>query len=111
MSKSEVTTALTPEEAVAKMVPLLTNGGAKVLAATSTAVTGEVVTKKSASCLVTLILLLLMILPGILYMIWGGKTISEPFSITLAAGPSGTVVTAAGQGRGEKAAQYAISQL
>jgi hypothetical protein len=111
ISDSQVLTPLTPDEAVARMVPLLTAGGAKVHAATSAAITGEVVTKVSASCLVAFVLLLIMILPGILYMIWGGKTISEPYSITLLPGPGGTTVTAAGQGRGAKAAQYAISNL
>ena len=108
---SQTVTQLTPEQAVAKMVPLLTNGGAKVHSATPSSITGEVVTKQSASCLVTLILLLLMILPGILYLIWGGKTITEPFSITLTEGPDGTTLIAAGQGRGEKAAKYAIANV
>lgn len=93
------------------MVPLLTGGGAKVHNASSSAITGEVETKKGPSCLVTLILLLIMILPGILYMIWGGSKITESFSITLAETERGTVATASGQGRGLKAAEYAISKL
>lgn len=106
-----VVTQLPPDEAVARMVSALTSGGAMISSATSSGIIGSVETKRSASCLVTLLLLLIMILPGILYMIWGGKTIVDPFSITLVPGPGGTVVTAAGQGRGAKAADYAVSQL
>lgn len=108
---SERVVHLSPEQAVAQMVPLLTNGGAKVHNATPQSITGEVVTKRAPSCLVTLILLCIMILPGVLYMIWGGSTVVEPFSITLVPGEGGTTLLAAGQGRGMKAAEYAIGNV
>lgn len=111
MAGTLVTTTLSPSDAVALMVPALSSGGARIISASPATITGEVETKKPASCLVAVILLLIMILPGILYMIWGGKTIVEPFSITLTSGPDGTTAVAAGQGRGLKAAEYAISLL
>lgn len=111
MSKSEVVTSLSPDEAVARLVPLLTSGGAKVHSATSAAITGDVSTKQHASCLITLLLMCLMILPGLLYMILAGKTLVEPFSISIIPEPAGTRLVAAGQGRGEKAAQAAIGKM
>lgn len=107
----QVTTELSPEAAVAQMVPLLTNGGATVNSATPSALTGEVVTRKGPDAFIAIVLLLLLLIPGVLYILFGSKTIAEPFSITLVPGPGGTTLTAAGQGRGQKAAEYAVTSL
>lgn len=111
MAKSQVVTQLAPDEAVARLVPQLTKSGATIHSSSSQAITGEVVWKKRPSMVIAIVLLLLIILPGILYLIFGSKTIHDPFSITLSPAEGGTTVTAAGQGEGEKAAKKALAKL
>jgi hypothetical protein len=86
-------------------------GGATVISQTERSITGEVRVRKNPSCLIACLLLLLLVVPGIVYLIVAGKDIVEPFSIQLIPEGHGTRAHPAGRGYGMSAAVQAVANL
>jgi hypothetical protein len=111
MQESKVT-SLEPGEAVQYLISKLTGRGASVTAMSGYTVVGNVSKKELANPIIGLLLLLVFILPGLLWFMFGGKTKVDPFSIMLAPNVSGgSWVSYTGKGRGLKAARRAVQQL
>jgi hypothetical protein len=104
-------TSLPPDQAAAYLTQLLTMHGATVHSQTERSITGEVRIRKNPSCLVATLLFLLLVVPGIIYVIVAGKDIQDPFSVQLIPQGQGTLAHAAGRGHGLDAALRAIGRL
>jgi hypothetical protein len=107
-----LTTDLEPAEAVQFLIGRLTTIGANITATSGNTITGNVTKKELANPIIGFLLLLLMILPGLLWFMFGGRTKIDPFSISLAPRvEGGSWLSYNGTGRGLKAARRAVAQL
>jgi hypothetical protein len=104
-------TSLAPDQAAAYLTQVLTMHGATVLTQTERSITGEMRIRKNPSCLVATLLFLLLVVPGIVYLIVAGKDIQDPYSIQLIPEGHGTRAHPAGRGHGLNAALRATEQL
>jgi hypothetical protein len=104
-------TPLPPDQAAAYLTQVLTMHGATVLTQTERSITGEMRIRRNPSCLVASLLFLLLVVPGIVYLVVAGKDIQDPFSIQLIPEGQGTRAHAAGRGHGLNAALRAIQRL
>jgi hypothetical protein len=104
-------TSLAPDQAAAYLTQVLTMGGATVLSQSERAITGEMRIRRNPSCLVATLLFLLLVVPGIVYLVVAGKDTQDPFSIQLIPEGHGTRAHAAGRAHGLNAALRAVEQL
>lgn len=103
-------TSLPPDQAAGFLVQTLTASGAQVMSQTPQSITGLMHITKRPSCIVATLLLLLVI-PGIIYLVIAGKDINDPYSVQIIPEGQGSRVHASGQGRGLEVALKAIDRL
>ena len=104
-------TALPPDQAIAFLIQTLTASGAQVVSQSDRSLTGVMHIRRRASCLVATILLLLLVVPGIIYLAVAGKDIDDPYSIQIIAEGQGSMIHPAGQGYGLEVAVAAMARL
>lgn len=104
-------TTLDQVEVSQRLAMLMASRGAVVNAQGPTGVTGYFSVYQSPSLVLGLILLVFCFLPGVLYLLLGGSTVNEPFSVTFTPVEGGTAVAFSGQGKGLTVAIWAITQL
>jgi len=104
-------TSLPPDQAIAFLIQTLTASGAQVVSQSDRSLTGVMHIRRRPSCLVATILLLLLIVPGIIYLVLAGKDIEDPYSIQILPEGQGSMVHPAGQGYGLDVAMASIARL
>jgi len=104
-------TPLPPDQAIAFLIQTLTASGAQVVSQSGSSLTGVMHIRRRPSCLVATILLILLIVPGIIYLTLAGKDIEDPYSIQVIPQGQGSMIHPAGQGYGLDVAVAAIARL
>ena len=104
-------TPLPPDQAAALLVQTLTASGAQVASQTDRSITGVMHIRRRPSCVIAFLLFILLIIPGIIYLVIAGKDIDDPYSLQLIPEGQGTMVHPAGQGYGLEVAVAAIKHL
>lgn len=104
-------TSLAPDQAAALLCQTLTASGAQVTTQTDRSITGIMHIRRRPSCIIAFLLFMLLIIPGVIYLVIAGKDIDDPYSIQVIPEGQGSMVHAAGQGYGLEVATEAIRRL
>lgn len=104
-------TPMAPDQTIALLIQTLTASGAQVLSQSERSITGVMHIRRRPSCVVAFLLFILLIIPGIIYLVIAGKDIDDPYSIQVLPEGQGSMVHPAGQGFGLQVAVAAISRL
>lgn len=104
-------TTLPPDTASQHLAVALSGNGAVVSGQSPAAVNGYVVAQIQPNVWLGIGLLCLWVLPGVLYFLFGKKTVTEPFSALLTPEGAGTRITGDGTGRGLGTLWTAVSRL
>ena len=104
-------TTLDPATAAHDLAMLMSARGAILTTQGPGGLSGYFVVRNGPSVLMGLLLLLLCFVPGLLYLLLGGSTSTEPFSIGLTVTEHGTGTAVTGQGKGLAEARWAVTQL
>ena len=104
-------TSMAPDQTAALLIQTLTASGAQVLSQSERSITGVMHIRRRPSCIVATLLFLLLVIPGIIYLVIAGKDIDDPYSIQILPEGQGAMVHPAGQGFGLKVAVAAIDRL
>ena len=102
---------LAPDQTIALLIQTLTASGATVLSQSERSIAGVMHIRRRPSCVVAFLLFILLVIPGIIYLVIAGKDIDDPYSIQVLPEGQGSMVHPAGQGFGLRAPVAAIARL
>lgn len=95
---NEKLTSLAPQQVRGRLLQDLANRGAQVTGQTDDTILGVVHHRTGPNALVVLLLLLFLIVPGVLYLLFGGRNETLSFSISITETGDGTAVVPSGAG-------------